>query len=473
MPEFLQQIWAADLAGFSAVTIFAALFFATFVSEDAACIAAGALTARGEISITLAIASCFLGIVVGDLLLYAAGRVFGRRLIRARLAERFVSKRSLDRAAGWLNDRGASAIFISRFVTGLRLPTYLVAGFLRTDFRKFALYFVLAAAIWTPLLVASVAFSNRIFDGRFILVAAIGVFIVVRIGLRLTDWRNRRLLLGRIRRITRWEFWSLAVFYSPVVIYILTLAVRYRSLTVFTCANPAIPAGGFVGESKDEIYSLLASSAENRDFLLQHQRIGRELSEAERVDAALRFMTANNLEFPIVVKPDAGERGKGVRIIRSDVELETVLAESSGDLLVQEFFEGPEVSVFYYRHPGRERGEIFSITEKIFPFVVGDGASTLEELILRDPRAVCLAEKYLEENETQLGNVPASGERCRSSASAHTRVERSLSMVNASVHLASNRRLMRSAVAHEGSTSDALIFATLQSTGFARARILR
>jgi hypothetical protein len=131
------------------------------------------------------------------------------------------------------------------------------------------------------------------------------------------------------------------------------------------------------------------------------------------MDAAVGFTTANNLEFPIVVKPDAGERGKGVRIVNSDVELETVLAESSRDLIVQEFFEGPEVSVFYYRHPGRDRGEIFSITEKIFPFVVGDGASTLEELILRDPRAVCLAEKYLEENETQVGNIPVSGERVR------------------------------------------------------------
>lgn len=34
----------------------------------------------------------------------------------------------------------------------------------------------------------------------------------------------------------------------------------------------------------------------------------------------------------------------------------------------------------------------------------------LEELILRDPRAVCLAEKYLERNGNRLETVPARGE---------------------------------------------------------------
>jgi hypothetical protein len=68
------------------------------------------------------------------------------------------------------------------------------------------------------------------------------------------------------------------------------------------------------------------------------------------------------------------------------------------------------MSIFYHRNPDDEYGEIFSMTEKRFPILLGDGISTLEELILKDERAVCLAEKYFEQNEEQLSRVPEIGE---------------------------------------------------------------
>ena len=35
------------------------------------------------------------------------------------------------------------------------------------------------------------------------------------------------------------------------------------------------------------------------------------------------------------------------------------------------------IGVFYYRHPGEPEGRIFSITEKVFPAVVGDAAAMM------------------------------------------------------------------------------------------------
>ena len=67
--------------------------------------------------------------------------------------------------------------------------------------------------------------------------------------------------------------------------------------------------------------------------------------------------------------------------------------------------------MFYYRRPDEERGRIFSITEKRFPVVTGNGASTLERLILEDERAVCMARFYLKKQSKHLSDVPASGER--------------------------------------------------------------
>jgi membrane protein DedA with SNARE-associated domain len=408
-PEYLSQLAAGDFAGLSAASLFLLFFFATFVSEDAACLAAGALTARGEVSFEFGVAACFSGIIAGDVLLYGIGRIFGSRLLSFRFVNRFVSPRAVARGSRWLEKRGASAVFISRFITGLRLPTYLAAGFLKTDFKKFILYFVLAAAIWTPLLVGSVSLSGGLFGGS-VLAAGLGVFVAIRIVVKLGSWRSRRIAIGKLKRIVRWEFWPLAVFYFPVVCYILLLGIRQRSLTVFTSANPAIPAGGFVGESKDGIYSLLAASEENRKFVLRHRVLRGDLPRLEKFATAQAFINTNGLSFPVILKPDAGERGKGVAIIGSYAELERSVATLDRDHIIQEFYEGDEVSIFYYRYPSSTNGEIFSITEKVFPAVVGDGVSSLEELILSDNRAVCLAERYFEENRKQLDRVPAKGE---------------------------------------------------------------
>jgi hypothetical protein len=87
------------------------------------------------------------------------------------------------------------------------------------------------------------------------------------------------------------------------------------------------------------------------------------------------------------------------------------VAEHEVDVLVQEFVDGVEASVFYCRMPGEPHGRIFSVTEKIFPSVIGDGASILEELILRDDRAFIVAKKYFERNTALLLTVPAAGER--------------------------------------------------------------
>ena len=49
------------------------------------------------------------------------------------------------------------------------------------------------------------------------------------------------------------------------------------------------------------------------------------------------------------------------------------------------------------------------MTEKVFPSVTGDGVSTLQELILRDKRAVCMAAKYFDHLARGLNEIPATG----------------------------------------------------------------
>lgn len=122
-------------------------------------------------------------------------------------------------------------------------------------------------------------------------------------------------------------------------------------------------------------------------------------------------MLRQGLRFPVVLKPDAGQRGSGVAIIRSPEQFCDYLTRSSFPAILQEYVPGEEYGVFYYRYPGSAKGQIFSVTEKRMPVLVGDGRSTLKELILADERAVCMSGFYLRKHSDRTHDVPAAGER--------------------------------------------------------------
>src|SRR5437763_643968 len=102
--------------------------FATFASEDLTCLATGALIAGGKLGLVPGVLACAAGIYFGDLLLYFAGRA-GRPVVG-----RLVDDARVNRASAWLAARGAGVVLVSRFTPGLRLPTYVAAGLLKTRF---------------------------------------------------------------------------------------------------------------------------------------------------------------------------------------------------------------------------------------------------------------------------------------------------------------------------------------------------
>lgn len=413
--------------GPTALVIFALLALATLITEDLTCVWAGVLAAEGRISFAFAATACLFGIFIGDVLLFLAGRLIGRTILFRAPLKWFLREAEVERSSAWFRRRGMGVIALSRFLPGTRLPTYVAAGLLDTSFFAFTFYFLIAAALWTPLLVGTSMLAGRqviesaLMTQHYLLlrvaITAVLLFIFVRLLVRLATFRGRRLLLARWRRLTHWEFWPPWAFYPPVILYVLYLGLKHRNLTLFTSANPAISEGGFIGESKDAILAGLAHQQSARPFVAEWQLLPAALGEGSapakdlRVERAREFMRARSLSFPLVLKPNTGERGSGVAMIRSEAELADYLCRSPNtDVIIQEHAPGLEFGIFYYRFPETERGHIFSITSKLFPRVIGDGESTLEQLILNDQRAVCMARAYFDAHGDRLWEVPENGE---------------------------------------------------------------
>jgi len=416
--EPVEQHVSLKLAGIGLLLALAALALSTLISEDAACIGAGLLVAGGIIDFWPAAIACLAGIYGGDALLFFAGRHLGAPALHRAPMKWFVKSSGIDTAKAWFLERGAVAILISRFVPGSRFPTYVAAGALGFSFVRFSGWFLLAAVLWTPALVALSAAAGTAFIDTFArfsayalpgLIALIVVLIIVlRVMIPLTTHRGRRLLLGRWRRLTHWEFWPRWAFYPPVVAYVLYLGLRFRSSTLFTAANPAMPDGGFVGESKIDILRALGAAG---DDVVATTALLPQGDLAIRHTAVDAFMREHALGYPIVLKPNVGERGADVMIAASDREVVGYLSRHDGATLVQAFAPGHEFGIFYVRRPGRPRGAIFAITDKRPPVVTGDGERTLEALILDDDRAVCMAQTFFDRHAHRLFEVPAAAQK--------------------------------------------------------------
>lgn len=400
-------LWAAWLA----------IVAATFVSEDLTCVAAGLAASTGRIPAVHAIGAAALGIWLGDLGLYLLGRFLGRTALTRAPLRWFVSEEDVLSSRAWFVERGARVLLLTRFVPGTRLPTYVAAGILDVGFWRFSAYTLAAVAAWAPLIGGGAMLLGRgvlpWIEGyhRFAipaLLAAVALYLLaIKLVLPAFTWRGRRMIVSRWRRLTRWEFWPPWLFYPPVLAYVAWLALRHRSLSLFTAVNPGVPAGGFIDESKSDI---LAKLSREPDLVARCSRIPASEGIERRLARVAEFMAAQALEFPIVLKPDAGQRGSGVRIVHDVEAVRRYLERIRVDCIVQEYASGHEFGVFYYRHPAESRGRIFSITRKVFLAVRGDGVRSLDELILADARAVCMAKLHLSRNAAALAHVPSKGE---------------------------------------------------------------
>lgn len=166
------------------------------IPEDITLITAGILSSLGTISFHGAMIAGFLGVLVGDSILFFLGRKFGARAYSFPVIRRLWTPERIAIAESKIRRNGKFICFIARFMPGLRAPIYLTAGTLGVKPAVFLLSDGFAALISVPIWIyvgnwfgdnldGVLAFAKKVNTGLLI---ALGVVVIVFLLQR--QWRK-------------------------------------------------------------------------------------------------------------------------------------------------------------------------------------------------------------------------------------------------------------------------------------------
>jgi len=435
------QYAAAQVTGldFASIVQLLSLIALPFAYEDLAIVLGAYIVVNGQMPAALVVAGLYSGIVVSDFALYGIG-AGARRLP-------WLQRHAVDdrvRGFGHALMRNLFALVaLCRFVPGLVFVAAVACGWGRVSLARFSVATLSVSGLYLGLMLYLVIVFGDALDDHMglwawpFLFAALGVAAFARRrilafhgGTAAETPGARPLpgaglaslppLAGLARRIGLAERLPRFLFNIPLALHWIGLGLRHRSLTLPSVANPGLPTAGMWGESKCEYLRAVPvpQRAAIADFVVMRRRADPTTLNVDHA-RALCLLADANLKFPVVAKPDIGRGGFGVRLIADAGALRDYLEGFPGGakLILQRYvpFAG-EADVLYARIPGA-RGRILALTLRYFPHAVGDGTSTLRELIARDRRARWRAGTHLGLDPSHLGcdraaldGVPARGE---------------------------------------------------------------
>ncbi len=415
------------LSDLSWLATVASLLVLPFAHEDLAIILGGYLIVNNSMSAALVGLCLYTGMVVSDFALYGVGA--GARRIS------WLNRFAIDNRVRGFNDVLKRNVFglvtVCRVVPGVVFVAFVACGWARVSLAKFAAASLIVSALYTPLMLYLVIVFGDALDDRVGLWAWPMLFLAIAATAlarkRVFDFSERGpadlkedigtplppvcdgmpALARSERQVALAERIPPALFYLPLVFNWIRLGVRHRSLTLPTAANPHIFTGGMWGESKSG-YLYDVKPSERRwiaDFVTLRRNSGPAAlrQDCERAHDAL---AEAGIAFPVVAKPDIGWHGHGVRCIDSAAALGPYIAgfPEGETIILQRFVPYPaEAAILYARLPGDSTGRILSLTLRYFPHVIGNGRSTLRELIRGDARARWKAGLHLGIDRTHLG----------------------------------------------------------------------
>ncbi len=202
-------------------------------------------------------------------------------------------------------------------------------------------------------------------------------------------------------RAIKWEYWPIWIFYLPIGLYAISQFLIGKG-TACLMVNPGLPLAGMMGD--DKAGPLLRLQKKAPDLCAPTLFINVQI-EKNPIDSLEKWMKDNNLNYPIILKPDHGCRGMGVKNIKDSQQAIAYFKTHPVATLAQGYIEGQEFGIFYMVDPENQKPFIYSLAEKTFPYVYGDGKRNLRTILLSDTHAKHLARFLLQEHQSRLSDV--------------------------------------------------------------------
>jgi membrane protein DedA with SNARE-associated domain len=181
--------------GYAAVfTLIAVETMGIPVPAETALIAAALLANHGEMDIGTLIVIASAAAILGDNVGFAIGRLYGRRLFLFRGPLLQHRRRLLERGEPFFAKHGPKAVFLGRWVAGLRIASAWLAGINRMRWPTFLFWNALGGIAWATSVSLSVYFLGHIAERVIAVVgpAAAGLAAVLLAGFLFWRWRQRR-----------------------------------------------------------------------------------------------------------------------------------------------------------------------------------------------------------------------------------------------------------------------------------------
>ena len=162
-----------------------------FLPGDSLLFAAGAVCARGDLSIWAMLGLLVLAAFTGNAVNYSVGRFIGPRVFNSSF--RLLNKQYLDRAHAFFESYGGKAIVLGRFVPIVRTFVPFVAGAAQMTTAAFVSYNAVGAVAWVALCLFTGWFFGNIpiVKNNFSLVT-IAIVLVSLLPMAFEMWSHRQ-----------------------------------------------------------------------------------------------------------------------------------------------------------------------------------------------------------------------------------------------------------------------------------------
>lgn len=170
------------------------------IPEDVSLILGGFLVYEGRADLAMMMAVGYVGIIVGDSIMFFLGRRIGSSITKHRFIGRLFTEEKRARVEGLFQKHGEKIVMIARFLPGVRAVTYFTAGSARMKYSHFIFFDSVAALVSAPVFI----YLGYVFGGELeklinavrtgqirVLSAVIGVVVAYLVARRIWNrWRN-------------------------------------------------------------------------------------------------------------------------------------------------------------------------------------------------------------------------------------------------------------------------------------------